>query len=179
MENLKVDSAWHFSSSLYKNYFFGFSTCPISRPSISPFQPSLRGINELTRSSTRNWNSKIWAPLSSFGSAKRVDLAPRENRCKISKESVARLHRSLPSFIPKDASKISRALSSKPTLPFFLSFLLPFHPERNSRPTSLKRREPVVLSFRSVEKEKRKREKKKKKMSSWHTYTARFIITMA
>lgn len=53
MENLKVDSAWHFSSSLYKNYFFGFSTCPISRPSISPFQPSLRGINELTRSSTR------------------------------------------------------------------------------------------------------------------------------
>lgn len=157
MENLKVDSAWHFSSSLYKNYFFGFSTCPISRPSISPFQPSLRGINELTRSSTRKEGE---IEIRQFGQKSRP-CTPRKSmqdkqgkRCTVTP---------LPPLFYSQGRFENFTSPFLQTHPSFLSFLLPFHPERNSRPTSLKRREPVVLSFRSVEKEKRKREKKKRK----------------
>lgn len=169
MENLKVDSAWHFSSSLYKNYFFGFSTCPISRPSISPFQPSLRGINELTRSSTRKelkFDNLGTTFIFRIGQKSRP-CTPRKSmqdngkRCTVTP---------LPPLFYSQGRFENFTSPFLQTHPSFLSFLLPFHPERNSRPTSLKRREPVVLSFRSVEKEKRKREKKKENVELTHVH---------
>lgn len=88
--------------------------------------------------------------------AKRVDLVPRENRCKIA-ESVARLQPSLPSFIPKDGFENFTSPFLK-THTYFLSFF-PFIPTKRNETLTSRRKKRAGRPFVSVE-------EKGKKMSS-------------
>lgn len=142
---------------------------PISRtsPNISPFQPR---INEASTRATRNWNPTLDTTFI-FWIGKTVDLVPRdkarENRCKIAKESVARLP-SLPSQARYTLRKFHVPFPQNPP---FLSF---FSSQRNEAlaPHFSKRsvQKESWSFFRFGQKEKRKKKEKKKMSSLTHVH---------